>query len=156
MNLTDANTLAHQVLAQYNVQNTTISWDNARGRAGVCKFVKNNLTGIIRREVVFSRVVFKAMGEDEQVDTILHEIAHARLPHTVGHGPQWKAIHRAMGGKGRSTLKSNEIVAKVSLWAGACKTTGTVVARRNRLTEKTRRSVGCACHCQALNWVQNA
>lgn len=152
MNLTEANRLAHSVLAQYNVPNTTIEWDNARSRAGVCKFTRNRHTQQISKRVIFSRLVFKAMPDEEQVDTILHEIAHARLPHTVGHGPEWVAIHRAMGGKGNAVLKSSEIAAKVALWEGRCIYSREVLARRNRLTEKSRRLI-CLCHRERLNWI---
>jgi hypothetical protein len=31
-------------------------------------------------------------------NTVTHEAAHAVAGHAAGHGPTWKAIHRAMGG----------------------------------------------------------
>jgi len=32
--------------------------------------------------------------------TVTHEAAHIVAGHAAGHGPAWRAVHRAMGGKG--------------------------------------------------------
>lgn len=154
MNLREADRLAKEILAHYGVEHATIGWDNARSRTGVCKFFRRP-DGIIRKEIVFSRVAFNVLPEDEQRDTILHEIAHARLPHTEGHSAKWKAMHRAMGGNGRTALNSKEIARAAAKWLGECTESRTVIAHKNRLTDKSRRAV-CSCHRKPVRWRQMA
>lgn len=155
MNLIEADQMAHSILARYQVPNTVIEWDNSRSRLGVCKFSRNRATGVISKRVILSRVLFRVLSTEEQINTITHEIAHARLPHAVGHGPEWKALHRSMGGDGNPVYRSTETARAVAKWLGKCAVDRRVVASRNRLTDSARTRV-CSCHYVPVKWESNA
>lgn len=157
MRILEAHQYALDVCKKYGITDLPIEWDNSRSRLGVCQFSQNTYTKVIKRKVIFSRLLFANISEEEQIDTILHEIAHARLPHTVGHGPGWQALHRAMGGTGNRCHKgSQELVAKVSKWIAYCPVeTSKVVKTSNRLTDN-QRSLLCACHRQRIVWRDNS
>ena len=56
-----------------------------------------------KRSMPFEIVLSLPFFADEDNDlrrTVTHEAAHIIAGHAAGHGPAWRAVHRAMGGKG--------------------------------------------------------
>ena len=55
-----------------------------------------------KRSVPYEIVLSLPFFADEKNDlrrTVIHEAAHIVAGHAAGHGPAWRAVHRAMGGK---------------------------------------------------------
>lgn len=64
-------------------------FDNAKVRAGCCRY---------RSKIIsISRGFIKKAPDQEIVDTILHEIAHALVGRGHGHGPVWRRKARDIG-----------------------------------------------------------
>ena len=84
---------------------------------------------------------------EETVITILHEIAHARLPFWVAHGPEWVAEAQALGIPGdRCSRTDHEIPAK---WIATCGTCGRK-SRRHRINEQMKRGDYACKDCCAV------
>lgn len=102
-------------------------WDYPRGRYGQ--------TNYGTRMISLSKPWALARPIEETKVTIVHEIAHARLPAGTGHGPAWVAEARRLGIKGeRCSSSSAELPAK---WVATCKNCGKE-NRKHRLTAQMR------------------
>ena len=89
MRLIDAQSLGQQLLRAHELEGWTLVFDNAKARAGACRFN--------RREVSLSRPSTRLRSEPDVRDTILHEIAHALAGHAAGHGPDWRRTALRIG-----------------------------------------------------------
>jgi predicted SprT family Zn-dependent metalloprotease len=74
-------------------------WDRAVKRNGSCNYGTRTLT--------LSRALTPLRTEAEVRNTVLHEIAHAMAGHRAGHGVEWRKVHRALGGDGRTRSASS-------------------------------------------------
>lgn len=92
---------ARACLDACGLQTWEFGWDRAVKRLGCCR--------VTRRHITLSRYFAQAHlnGAQEQIlDTILHEIAHAlawEQARHAGHGPLWKAWCAALGATPRAT-----------------------------------------------------
>lgn len=130
MNLIEADTAAHKLVAHHLPgQGWRVRWNQNKGRMGVCKHDVRTLE--------FSAVLFKHVSDDEKIDTILHEIAHALVGPGFGHGPVWKRAAREIGCSGERTWKNEEVNAAVSKWVLTCQGCGAKVYR-NRLSSRIK------------------
>lgn len=76
--------------------------------AGIPLRVSSRMTraggkAVWKRSMPFEIVLSLPFFADEANDlhrTVTHEAAHIVAGHAAGHGPEWKRIHRLMGGKG--------------------------------------------------------
>ena len=68
------------------------SYDNAKRRAGICRFAEQTLG--------LSAPLTAVHSEDDVRDTILHEIAHALVGPAHGHDATWRAMARRIGCSG--------------------------------------------------------
>lgn len=76
----------------------TFEFDRAQYRLGQCD---NNL-----KRITISKHFTGAANEDEFEQALLHEIAHALLPASVGHGWDWRLKAKEVGYRG-SRLANN-------------------------------------------------
>ena len=111
MQLTEARSLATDLIAQHGLRGWHLVFDNAKMRAGVCRPGKREI-GLIR--------VLTGLHTDAQVrDTILHEIAHALVGPAHGHDAVWRARARAIGCTGGRCVPQNAERAAAP-WVGTC------------------------------------
>ena len=111
MKLTEAHSLATDLMAHHGLTSWRLVFDNAKTRAGVCR------PG--RREIGLSRALTGLYAETAVRDTILHEIAHALVGAQHGHDAVWRARAQAIGCTGARCVP--ESAARVDApWAGAC------------------------------------
>jgi len=97
MNPEKAKALALRHMTQHGL--ITAGWrfafNNRKRALGLCSYTK--------RTIYLSSYFLPRIPEDELVDTILHEIAHAldliRHGRCSGHGVKWQAIAREIGAK---------------------------------------------------------
>lgn len=92
--------LAIDLMDEHGLHDWTFQWDNAKRRAGVCKFSK--------KVIGMSRLWAEHASDDDIIDTILHEIAHALVGPGEGHGPRWRAMAKSIGCRGERCATAPE------------------------------------------------
>ncbi|HYH68527.1 MAG TPA: SprT-like domain-containing protein [Urbifossiella sp.] len=85
--LTNAKTLATQMMAQNGLTEWQFAFNTNKRRAGVCRYPARGRPGRIE---LSKHYVLRNPAEEVR-DTILHEIAHALVGHGHGHDEVWKA-----------------------------------------------------------------
>jgi predicted SprT family Zn-dependent metalloprotease len=105
--------------------------DNAQRRMGVCKLWK--------RIISISKPSALLNSENEVLDTILHEIAHALAPEGAHHGWQWKMKAREIGAK-PERCAGKETVPVPSDWTAHCSDCPVVVHRSRRPNDRMMRT----------------
>lgn len=102
--------------------------DNAERRFGVCR--------PSRKEISISRTLAALNPEEEVLDTILHEIAHAlatiETGENCGHDERWKAICRRIGARPERCYDSDEVVSPEAPWVLAHRVTGEIFSHHHR------------------------
>lgn len=102
--------------------------DNAERRFGICR------PG--RKEISLSRTLVSLNSEEEVLDTILHEIAHALagIEHgdNCGHDERWQAICRRIGARPERCYDGEEVNAPDAPWVLAHKETGEIFFHHHR------------------------
>ncbi|NHI15592.1 SprT-like domain-containing protein [Microbacterium excoecariae] len=100
----------------------SFGFDNAKRRAGLCNFTT--------RRISVSRYLAARFSDDENHQTLLHEVAHALAGPAAGHGREWKKIAREIGYVG-GTTHTGETATELAPWIGTCPR-GHVVFRHRR------------------------
>ena len=108
--LLDVQSVAVQLMAEHQLFGWTLSFDNARHRAGQCR----------RRakEISLSAPLMSIWTIEQCTDTILHEIAHALT--SGGHDEEWQAMCVKIGADPTRTwghLGEQRLPPK---WTGRC------------------------------------
>jgi predicted SprT family Zn-dependent metalloprotease len=124
MNLADARKLAEELMRTHKLpREWSFRFDRSKVRYGKCDYA---------RRVISLSAALVALNTEESVrDTILHEIAHALAPQNAGHGPQWRALARAIGCKG-SRCYGDEVRRPSPRFRGECRSCGRQIYRHRR------------------------
>jgi predicted SprT family Zn-dependent metalloprotease len=112
--------------------------DSAKRRHGVCRRWC--------RTISISEAVTLLNSEDEVLDTILHEIAHAIAPAGAHHGPQWKLVAREVGARPQRCASTSS-VSVPHLWEGYCSDCP-AIAKRHRMPNDNMRTTGYHTPCR--------
>jgi predicted SprT family Zn-dependent metalloprotease len=110
MDTTRAEMMAKDLIKYHLADMYRFTWDNAKRRRGCCNYRKGTIS--------LSYPLTQIIPEDNIINTILHEIAHALAPAWDGHGPAWRKIALALGCDGKRCASD-----KVSLpapWVAIC------------------------------------
>ena len=89
----------------------TFGFDNAKRRAGQCDYRRKHLS--------VSRYLAARHTDEENHQTLLHEVAHALAGADAAHGPRWKAAARDLGYVGGVTHRG-ETATELAPWIGLC------------------------------------
>lgn len=89
MNLSEAETLAVDLMAKHGLTDWRMTYDSARRRLG--------LTTFSTKTISLSRVLTELNPVEQVHNTILHEIAHALLGPGFGHSYHWKEKALSIG-----------------------------------------------------------
>jgi len=100
-----------RLLRDHGLDDWTIVAVLAKTRAGVCRFG--------RRQIGLSAPITALHSEQEVLDTILHEIAHALVGPQHGHDRVWRAKAREIGCSGERCV-SSEAPRVPGDWIGRC------------------------------------
>ncbi|PFG39656.1 SprT-like family protein [Georgenia soli] len=111
MELRAVRALGVELLALHGLTSWRFAFDNAKRRAGACKFDT--------RTISVSRHLMALYSEEHVRDTILHEIAHALVGPKHGHDRVWRAKALAIGCSG-SRLVDADAPRAPAPWRGTC------------------------------------
>lgn len=93
------------------------AWDRSAKRFGACHHGPRTIT--------LSRDLVSLNSVDEVVETILHEIAHAKVGPAHGHDDVWRAFARSIGCKG-DRCYGEDVVQVPGKWQLICARCGYV------------------------------
>jgi hypothetical protein len=133
MDLHAARTLATSLLAHHGLHDWRVAFDNAKRRAGQCRYAD--------RVISLSAGLTRLHPEDEVRDTVLHEIAHALVGPSAGHGPAWRAKAREIGCSAQRCV-SHDAPSLPGSWLGVCPEGHTV--ERHRCPERVMACPRCS------------
>jgi SprT protein len=121
-------------------------WDNARERGGQCRFRL--------KQISMSRYLVPMWSDDEVVNTLWHEAAHALVGPGAGHGPVWRAKMRELG---RDPLRCHDNQTVPGRYVAMCDTCGGEAYRAHRFTAAMRQGRHHHKTCgQRVRWVDTA
>ena len=137
--------LAREEATKHGFGHVPIRLDNSRRRIGGCAHRGDEITYF-----TFSRILMPLLADSEVLDTIRHEIAHAKTP-SHGHGLAWKAAAMAIGAR-PEPCADVEIDAKMAgyKYIAACACSAVKHGKTRRPTRRFR----CATCQQSLDYVQ--
>ncbi|MFT4136863.1 SprT-like domain-containing protein [Microbacterium sp.] len=118
---------ADELISTHLDPSWTFGFDNAKRRAGQCDYRHRRLT--------VSRYLAARHSDEENRQTLLHEVAHAIAGADAAHGPSWKAVARMLGYTGGVTHRG-ETATELAPWIGLCPA-GHVAYRYRRPTRPT-------------------
>jgi predicted SprT family Zn-dependent metalloprotease len=111
----------------------SFGFDNAKRRAGQCDYT--------RKRITVSRYLAARYEDDDNHQTLLHEVAHALAGPDAGHGARWKKIARELGYVGGVT-HHGETATELAPWIGTCPAGH--IAYRHRAPTRATSCVTCA------------
>ena len=111
VDLRDAFAMAEYLLEVHGLEEWEVVFDNAKRRAGICRFSDRTLG--------LSAPLTALHSEDDVRDTILHEIAHALVGPRHGHDATWRATARRIGSSGDRCV-SPDAPTPPAPWLGTC------------------------------------
>lgn len=111
MDLAAAYHLATALLAEHGLGDWSIRYDNAKRRAGVCKYAQ--------RTIGLSAPLTRLHSEAEVRDTILHEIAHALVGPAHRHDEIWRQTAVRIGCSGERCVPQ-DAPRVAGAWLGVC------------------------------------
>jgi predicted SprT family Zn-dependent metalloprotease len=121
VDLRDAYAMAEYLLEVHGLDDWEVVYDNAKLRAGICRF-SDQVLGL-------SAPLTAVHSEDDVRDTILHEIAHALVGPRHGHDATWRATAQAIGCSGERCV-SADTPRVPAAWLGTCSSGHTLERHR--------------------------
>jgi len=115
--------IARQKLDENGLQDWKIKTETAYSRAGVCFHYE--------KEIRLSEQYIANTPDEEILDTILHEIAHAILPTGHGHDQVWKDTCIKIGARPERCIPEEYKLEKK--WVAICPTCGARFGRMKRI-----------------------
>lgn len=144
MELAKAESLCKDLMRKHGVGHFAFEWMRSGRTFGRCRYLGNGGNGGI---ILLSRTLVALNNEEHVLDTILHEIAHAKVGPGHAHGPIWKRMARLLGAHPERSF-GKDVVApprRPYVWASICKSHGVVGRAR------VRRSLACKRCCRDHN-----
>ncbi len=102
---------AEALIAIHLDDSWSFGFDNAKRRAGQCDYT--------HRRITVSRYLAARFDDDENHQTLLHEVAHALAGPAAGHGREWKRLAQGLGYVGGVTHRG-ETAVELAPWVGHC------------------------------------
>lgn len=103
--------LAQRLFQKHGLVNYSFGFDRAVRRAGLCNYTQ--------RRITLSKHFVASSDLDAIEQVLLHEIAHALVGQSVGHGKAWKLKASELGYR-HEKLTGEEISRANAKWIGLC------------------------------------
>lgn len=106
MELKDAEALANTMMTEHGLiaKGWHFAFDRAKKRLGACHYWT--------KKISISKYMAAYATEEQVRQTMLHEIAHALLPHSAGHKQAWKDMAKSIGYTGSRLAENPYITAQ--------------------------------------------
>ena len=127
MNIKKAERLARSLMGEHGLTDWTFKFDNAKKRFGQCSHNEKTIS--------LSFYLVAMNDEDEVVETIKHEIAHALASPNAGHGFEWKATARSIGASPNRTYDDLTVASPEGRWIAYYPVHGALTKPRHRRTK---------------------
>lgn len=121
MNINDIEKLTKEKLTEYNLNTWHVVIGNGRRLYGCCRYSK--------KEIWLSLQFINSATDEQILDVILHEIAHALVGLGIGHGKRWKVEAKKLGAIPKSIVKGINID---MAWIATCSKCGKIFNRMKR------------------------
>lgn len=139
MNLAIAGTMALELMDHHGLRDWKFCWSQARKQFGSCWAPGK----VIRLSAPLS-----LLNDEPKVrDVVLHEIAHALVPHD-GHGFRWRAKCREIGARPERCYSVKDVVQPPMPYEATCHGCNRVYGRARVVPSGQRACAGC---CKAKN-----
>lgn len=102
---------AAELIDEHLDDSWSFAFDHAKTRAGKCNFAK--------REISVSRYLAVKHTDEQVRQTLLHEVAHAKVGVQEGHGIGWQQFAAQIGYVGGRTHTA-EVADEFAKWVGVC------------------------------------
>ena len=136
MDIHEAEQLVNEHMRDYGLHDAgwVFRWDNSKNRFGVCKYTQ--------RVIGLSVNLVRLNDQDQVLDTILHEIAHALVGHGHGHDDVWKAKCVEIGARPERCYQ-RDVPRPMGRWTATCQGCNAVYDRHK--APKTGTIYYCRC-----------
>ncbi|MCF7917926.1 SprT-like domain-containing protein [Candidatus Gracilibacteria bacterium] len=138
MDILIAQNIAQELLRTHGLLDWEFRFDRAKYRFGYCNYTKKIIS--------ISRILTELNTESKVRDTILHEIAHALVGKTCGHGKIWKEKSFEIGACPKRCFQSKEVVLPKRKYTVRCDH-----CQKEYQVAKKRFRVACGDCCQRFN-----
>ena len=101
--------LANELFQRHGITNYSFGLDRAVRRAGLCDY-RN-------RRITLSKHLVQSGDWDQIEQVLLHEIAHALVGQSAGHGKIWKQKASEIGYR-HERIDGNQLAKDVAKWRG--------------------------------------
>lgn len=134
--------MTYKHLKAHGLIQWTVKIKSLKTRIAQCRTLRRALVPEASKGVIeWSREFAEFLTEAEALDTTLHEIAHALVPHAkTAHGPEWKAMAIKLGAKPTASKAVPGAVIE-SKYTGECPQGHKFT--RNRISWENRYSYYC-------------
>lgn len=112
MRLTEAQTMARDLMRQHNISDWRFEFDRSVRRFGACHY------GL--KMISLSKALTLANDEAKVRTVMLHEIAHALAGRGTHHGKKWQQICLSIGGDGQRCYSTSDTNTVPHRYIGTC------------------------------------
>lgn len=111
MELKKAHMIATDTIKHYCPE-FSFKFDSGKKRFGLCSFSKKTIS--------ISKSLTLLNDENEVINTILHEVAHALAGYGVGHSDKWRITAKSIGCDGERCYDSALVIQEPRPYKGVC------------------------------------
>lgn len=141
MNIVEAAQLARNLMDQHGLTDWEFEFDRAKRRFGRASHSK--------KVISLSAPIVARNSEENVLETIRHEIAHALIDPSHGHDATWYNMALSVGSNGKVTYDAKEVDAPEGKWIGVCE-----LGHRTRPRHR-RGNFVCKKDRTPITWIEN-
>lgn len=142
--LSETRMIANALIRKHGLTGWRFEFDNAKVRGGQCRHGS--------RVISMSKHLVPMWSDQQVLDVLKHELAHALVGPGKGHGPVWAAKMRELGAKPDRCHTNETVKGRYVAFCDSCG--GQEVARMHRYTKVMREGRHLHSRCmKPVRWV---